>query len=203
MTWHLLLGSLLSAGSVVSALVAQPELVGLADIALRDASSVPAGQVTTTINIGTGVVGSPQSTTPTTTTTTPTTTATPTPTGTPHITLDVGSNSFDIGDADANTFLPLWKTVCGADGCPGGSSPGFQFQTADFDHGIQKGSGSFTFSGTAIDNDIDTTNALLGAISAALIASHQCTSVQAKNCPVHEKRDSGGSTNLCGIPFSL
>jgi len=113
--------------------------------------------------------------------------------------------------------------VCGADGyvvvlegepvghigliiwcsCPGGSSPGFQFQTADFDHGIQKGSGSFTFSGTAIDNDIDTTNALLGAISAALIASHQCTSVQAKNCPVHEKRDSGGSTNLCGIPFSL
>ncbi len=93
MTWHLLLGSLLSAGSVVSALVAQPELVGLADIALRDASSVPAGQVTTTINIGTGVVGSPQSTTPTTTTTTPTTTATPTPTGTPHITLDVGSNS--------------------------------------------------------------------------------------------------------------
>ncbi|KAI1873761.1 uncharacterized protein JN550_003030 [Neoarthrinium moseri] len=105
-----------------------------------------------------------------------------------HLTLEVGSKKWHIGNADAKTFEDAYmKKVCGANGCDGGSPQSFDYRFEDAGY-TSKGKGSITMTGS-VDNDKDMMNAILDQVEKALVASADCSTVKAKKCLSTYKRN--------------
>ncbi|KAH8753716.1 hypothetical protein BGZ57DRAFT_860318 [Hyaloscypha finlandica] len=119
-----------------------------------------------------------------------------------HVQVELGSNSFDIGDQDDSTFLSKFiQPSCSATGCDSGSPQSFTFVTESLGF-TADGTATIKMSGT-IDGDNNVLQLLLNTVNTAMLQSKQCTTIQTQECANNpqpsnpSKRESAGVALGC------
>ncbi|KAF3770824.1 hypothetical protein M406DRAFT_67192 [Cryphonectria parasitica EP155] len=121
--------------------------------------------------------------------------------------LEIGSSKWHIGDAVSQDFeKKFMKNVCSSTGCDAGTPQTFQYLTKSGGY-TALGKGTITMEGNS-NNDTAVIDNLLDAVSAALVASSQCSTTSAEMCMNNPspsdtasqwtKRESGGIALDCG-----